>query len=97
MDFEKEIGEHKGFLYRTDMVMKKADSGKWHVKQTVHQSYSDDLENWEETSESFEARGFDLATTLAEVVVLTTMYLEAVNYNLFSENKVELKEGEYLQ
>lgn len=95
MNLEKELGKHNGFCYTTEMVMKKNEKGQWHIKQTITQKYSDDLENWEEASTDFESKGYDLEKALADVAILSTLYLEAVEYNLFSETVSE--EGEYLQ
>lgn len=75
--------------------MQKDDKGQWHVKQTIKQSYTDDLESWDERSTDFESKGYELEKALADVAILSTLYLEAIKYNLFSE--VELDEGEYLQ
>lgn len=94
-DLEKEFGEHNGFKYTTEMFMKKQDNGKWYVKQTISQSYSDDFETWEERTTDFEAQGFNLEKVLADVGVLAALYLESIDYNLFSE--LDLDEGEYIQ
>ena len=94
-NLEIELGEHNGFCYTTEMKMKKNEKGEWHVKQTISQSFSDDLETWEERSTDFESRGYDLERALAEVAVLSTLYLESISYNLFAETALE--EGEYLQ
>jgi hypothetical protein len=94
-NLEIELGEHSGFCYTTQMKMKKDEKGEWHVEQTISQSFSDDLEVWEERSTNFESRGYDLEKALAEVAVLSTLYLESIKYNLFAE--IDLEEGEYLQ
>lgn len=94
---EKELGDHRGFRYITKMVVKKEDSGKWNVKQTISQSYTDDLENWEERKEDFESSSFTLEKALADVTLLSTLYLEAIEYNLFKDDELSLGEGEYLQ
>jgi len=94
---EKEFESHNAFTYITEMSLKKEENGKWYVKQIITQSYSDDLKSWEKVSTEFEAKSFSLEKAIAEVSVLSTLYLQAVDYNLFSESDLELEEGEYLQ
>ena len=78
------LGKHEGVSYTTTLLVEKQKNGEWLVTQTITQKISDDLETWEERITKFEAKGFKLDKTVAEAAVLATLYLESVNYDLFS-------------
>ena len=90
------LGEHTGAIYSTELYVEKRENGEWFVRQTVTQKVSDDLEKWEECTVNFEAKDKILEKAVADAAVLATLYLESINYDLFSAD-LELTEGEYLQ
>lgn len=90
------MGDHIGVRYSTELLVEKKENGEWFVTQIVTQRVSDDLEVWDERVTKFEAKGFKLERTIAEAAVLATLYLESINYDLFSID-IDLREGEYLQ
>ncbi len=90
------LGEHTGVIYSTELYVERRENGEWFVRQSVTQKVSDDLVTWEEAVVNFEAKDRKLEKAVAEAAVLATLYLESINYDLFSAD-LETKEGEYVQ
>jgi hypothetical protein len=90
------LGEHKGAIYSTELYVEKLENEEWFVRQSITQKVSDDLETWEECTVNFEAKDRLLEKAVADAAVLATLYLESINYDLFSAD-LELNEGEFLQ
>lgn len=96
MELEKILGDHNGMVYATSIYMEKQETGEWLIKQSVTQRRSDDLKIWDERNVEFEAKDRVLEKAIGEAAVLTTLYLESINYDLFTEEQ-DLEEGEYIQ
>ena len=90
------LGEHRGAIYSTELYVEKLENGEWFIRQSITQKVSDDLETWEECVVNFEAKDRLLEKAIADAAVLATLYLESINYDLFSAD-LELNEGEFLQ
>lgn len=93
---EKILGDHIGMDYSTNISMRKQGNGEWLVVQSIIQKRSNDLEAWEERHEDFTAKHRNLEQAIGEAAILATLFLESINYDLFSI-EVNLEEGEYLQ
>ena len=89
----RNLGEHIGAVYGTELTIKKQDNGEWRAVQRVTQKISDDLDSWEERMVDFEAKDRNLERAVAEAAILATLYLESINYDLFNA----IDKGEYLQ
>jgi hypothetical protein len=90
------LGDHRAMEFTTKILMEERNDGEWLVRQSITQRVSDDMKTWDERTADFEAKDRLLDKALAEAAVLATLYLESVNYDLFTID-VEMDEGEYLQ
>ena len=90
-----ELGEYKGMEYVTAVSMEHKDN-TWFVKHKVKQRISNDREVWDEREVVFESKEEELEKAIAAAAVLATLYLESIDFDLFSVD-FELKEGEFVQ
>ena len=84
------LGDHIGMEYSTNISMRKQSNGEWLVVQSVIQKRSDDLETWDERREDFTAKDKQLEQAIGEAAVLATLFLESINYDIFSLEEVSL-------